>query len=154
MMSNDELQAFIQEHCADPVFETGKQYLNAIVAPEHLMRVAEALRHDPRTSFDYMFCLSGVDFSTHFMVVYHLESTTLNHCVVLKCKVSDRVNPDVPSVSSIWRTAEFHEREVYDLFGVRFVDHPDLRRILLDDDWVGHPMRKDYVDEANIVQLG
>ena len=100
-----------------------------------------------------MFCLTGVDWVTHLMVVYHLESTTLRHTIVLKAKITDRENPEVETVCDIWRTAEFHEREVFDLFGVKFTNHPDLRRILLEDDWEGFPLRKDYKDEANIVEL-
>ncbi len=153
-MTNEELQAFVSEHCAEPSFEDMKQYLAAIVAPEHLMRVAYELRNNERTAFDYLFCLSAVDYLNHFMVVYHLESTRHGHCMVLKAKITDRVNAEVPSVSSIWRTAEFHEREAYDLMGIRFVDHPDLRRLLLDDDWEGYPLRKDYKDDANMIQLG
>ena len=87
------------------------------------------------------------------MVVYHLESTVHGHKMVLKVKISDRENPAVDTVSDIWKTAEFHEREVYDLFGIKFNNHPDLRRILLEEDWEGYPLRKDYKDEVNIVEL-
>ena len=73
--------------------------------------------------------------------------------MVLKVKISDRENPAVDTVSDIWKTAEFHEREVYDLFGIKFNNHPDLRRILLEEDWEGYPLRKDYKDEVNIVEL-
>lgn len=110
-MSNEQLKEFVSAHCAEPSFEETTQYLCATVAPEHLLQVADALAHDPTTHFDYLFCLTAVDYGTHFMVVYHLESTTLNHCMVLKAKVSDRVNPDVPTVSTIWQTANFHERK-------------------------------------------
>jgi NADH:ubiquinone oxidoreductase subunit C len=94
-----------------------------------------------------------VDWPEHMEVVYHFKSTQLNHSVVIKAKINTREKPEIETVSDIWRTAEFHEREVYDLFGIVFKNHPDLRRIFLDDDWEGYPMRKDYVDEVNIVDL-
>lgn len=71
----------------------------------------------------------------------------------MKAKITDRENPAVDTICNIWRTAEFHEREVYDLFGIKFNNHPDLRRILLETTRVGFPLRKDYKDEANIVEL-
>jgi len=86
-------------------------------------------------------------------VVYHLNSTQHKHYIVLKVKTDDRVNPNFDTVCDIWRTAEFHERETYDMFGIRFNNHPDLRRIFLEEDWKGYPLRKDYVDEVNIVEF-
>ena len=111
------------------------------------------LRTSEDTQFDFLFCLTTVDWLEYMTVVYHLRSTTLNHQIVLKVKIENREKPEIDTVSDIWRTAEFHEREVFDLFGIVFRNHPDLRRIFLDDDWVGYPLRKDYVDEVNIVEL-
>jgi NADH:ubiquinone oxidoreductase subunit C len=85
-------------------------------------------------------------------MVYHLRSTTTLDNIVVKVKL-DRSNPAITTVSDIWRTAEFLEREVYDLFGVQFLEHPDLRRLLLTDDWVGYPLRKDYEDPINMIKL-
>ena len=87
------------------------------------------------------------------MMVYHLRSTSHGHEMVLKAKIEDRENPRVDTLCDIWRTAEWHEREVFDLFGVDFTDHPDLRRLLLSDDWEGYPLRKDYVDPTNMIGL-
>lgn len=153
-MTNEELKIFISGIVPDAVFEEDKQFLNANINSEHILTLATQLRNNPQTKFDYLFCLSAVDWLTYLSVVYHLKSTTLNHNVVIKAKISDRVNPVIESVCSLWQTAEFHEREAFDLFGMKFNNHPDLRRLLLDDDWDGHPMRKDYTDEANIVELG
>ena len=86
-------------------------------------------------------------------VIYHLKSNQYNHSFVLKARIENREKPEIDTVCNIWRTAEFHEREVYDLFGIVFNNHPDLRRIFLEDDWEGWPLRKDYVDEINIVEL-
>jgi len=153
-MNNDQIKERILQWFpeAEIPAETG-QYLNVIVTPEMLHPLAEKLRYSADTQFDYLFCLTGVDWVTHLMVVYHLDSTKFGHEMVLKVKIPDRVDPVVDTVCDIWKTAEFHEREVYDLFGVKFRNHPDLRRILLEDDWEGYPMRKDYKDEANIVEL-
>jgi len=84
--------------------------------------------------------------------VYHFTSTTYRHTIVVKSKL-DRNNPEIETVSDIWRTAEFHEREAYDLFGVKFINHPDLRRLFMTDDWVGWPLRKDYEDAVNMIKL-
>ncbi len=153
-MNNDELKTRISELSESAEFiEEGTEFLNVIVPSEKLHAIAESLKYSDDSKFDYLFCLSGVDWITHLMVVYHLTSSVFNHIVVLKVKLSDRENPEVETVSDIWKTAEFHEREVYDLFGVKFKNHPDLRRILLDEDWKGYPLRKDYVDEVNIVEF-
>jgi NADH-quinone oxidoreductase subunit C len=133
------------------------------VAPDGLLEVCTYLKDAPDLAFDYLNCVSGVDyletdpkkaqkaaFQPHVEVVYHLFSMKHKHSLVLKVilpRWKDDVEgrlPDVPSVSHIWRTADWHEREVYDLSGVSFSNHPNLRRILCPEDWVGHPLRKDY----------
>lgn len=85
-------------------------------------------------------------------VVYHLKSTRHHHQIAVKAKINTRENPEIESVCHIWRTAEMHEREAYDLFGITFLNHPDLRRLLLTDDWEGWPMRKDYDDPINMIE--
>lgn len=150
-MTNEELKAFISAHTPEAVFEEG-QYLNVIVPPEKLHALAKTLRENPDTNCDYLICLSGVDWKDHFMVVYHLQSRKHKHVFVVKAKITDRVNPSVDTVSDIWKTANLHEREVFDLFGIKFNNHPDLRRLFLDDTW-GFPLRKDYTDDVTIVQL-
>ena len=150
-MTNEELKQFIFAHTPQATFEES-QFLNAIIPSEKIHELAKHLRENPSADFDYLVCLSGVDWKDHFMVVYHLQSRKHKHVFVLKAKITDRVNPSVDTVSDIWRTAELHEREVFDLFGIKFNDHPDLRRLFLDDTW-GFPLRKDYVDDVTIVQL-
>ena len=153
-MNNEELKQKITSITPTAEFsEEGSEFLNVTVAPENFRSLAENLRNSEDLIFDYMFCLTAVDWITHFIVVYHLTSTKFNHKIVLKAKITDRENPSVDTICDIWKTAEFHEREVYDLFGIIFNNHPDLRRLLLEDDWVGYPLRKDYKDEANIVEL-
>lgn len=131
--------------------EEGSQYLNVIVTPEKLLALAEKLRNEEAMEFDYMFCLTCVDYPEHLMMVYHLRSMNHKHEMVLKARIDNKENPTVDTLCNIWRTAEYHEREVFDLFGVKFNNHPDLRRILLDEDWKGYPLRKDYVDPVNMI---
>ncbi|MFA6438369.1 MAG: NADH-quinone oxidoreductase subunit C [Bacteriovoracaceae bacterium] len=113
------------------------------IAAEKILDVAVFVMNDERLQFDYLMCLSGVDYKGKLGVTYHLFSMTHKHKIVLKVEVPTET-PNVPSVESVWKTANWHEREAFDLFGLNFEGHPDLRRILLPDDWEGHPLRKDY----------
>ncbi|WP_128548779.1 NADH-quinone oxidoreductase subunit C [Larkinella soli] len=124
-----------------------------VVATEHITSVCEFLHDDDRLFFDLLACMTGIDNGPQaatMEVVYHLTSIPYEHNLVLKVIVPRNTDeqplPAVPTVSSVWRTADWHEREIYDLVGIRFDNHPDLRRILLPADWVGHPLRKDYQD--------
>ena len=94
--------------------------------------------------FDTLFSVSGIDAGENFVVAYHLYSSNFKSNLVLKVWL-DKNNPEVDSLSSIYSAANWHERETFDLLGIKFRNHPDLKRILLPDDWVGHPLRKDYV---------
>ena len=115
-----------------------------VVAPGRVRDIALFLRDEDALQFNVLMCLSGVDYTGGKLgVVYHLHSMKYNHKVVLKAFVTIS-EPHVQSVESVWKTALWHEREAFDLFGIVFDDHPDLRRILLPYDWEGHPMRKDY----------
>jgi len=114
------------------------------VFPPKFRVVMEALRKEPSLAFDYLQLVTAVDWLTHFDVVYHLWSMSNAHKVAVKITV-DRTNPRLPTVSDLWPAADWHEREQYDLLGVIFEGHPDLRRILCPEDWEGHPLRKDYV---------
>jgi len=164
-MTAAEIAAVLEERFGGKI--TGKN-LEAIdpwveVEPGAVAEVGELLRSDPRLAFDSLQCVSGVDycepdpkkaakagFEPHLEVVYHLYSFPHRHKIVMKAILprwkggAEGQLPEVPSVSRIWRTADWHERETYDLCGVKFVGHPELARILCPDDWVGHPLRKDY----------
>jgi NADH-quinone oxidoreductase subunit C len=134
------------------------------VSAERLEDVCRLLKNDSAWQFNLLNCITAVDYfepdakkaakvdwQPHVQMLYHLSSTTLKHSVVIKVRLprwkSDVAGqlPEVASVSGIWRTADWHEREVFDLMGVMFVGHPDLRRILCPEDWEGYPLRKDYV---------
>ena len=129
------------------------QFLTLSVKSSKLHELAKQLKEDSNTSFDYMFCQTGIDWLENMEVVYHLRSTSHDHEVVVRAQITDREDPIVDSVYDLWKTADFHEREIFDLLGIRFNNHPDLRRIFLDDEWEGFPLRKDYIDEINIVEL-
>jgi NADH-quinone oxidoreductase subunit C len=122
-----------------------------LIKSELIAKVCLELRDNPQTYFDLLECLSGVDYGIEenmFGVVYHLASIPFKKQLTLKViRYHDRSRealPTFPSVSEVWRTAEWHEREAFDLVGISFKDHPDLRRVLLPDDWEGYPLRKDY----------
>ncbi len=134
-----------------------------VVEPADLPALCRFLKTDPALRFDLLNCISGVDyleidpkkvakagFEPHLEVVYHLSSFTHKHRFVVKVLLPRWKDgkagelPEVPSLASLWGTADWHERETYDLCGIRFTGHPELTRILLSDDWEGHPLRKDY----------
>lgn len=159
-MTSTDIHVILREQFGDTISAVEPTTVNA----ERIVDVCTFLKSDPRLRFDFLNNISGVDyletdarkvakagFEPHLEVVYHLSSIAFPGRrfmlkVILprwKDGIVDEL-PEVPSVSSIWRTADWHEREVYDLVGVRFIGHPDLRRILMADDWVGHPLRKDF----------
>ncbi|TVZ27503.1 NADH-quinone oxidoreductase subunit C/D [Gillisia sp. Hel_I_86] len=156
-MTNEALQKHIGGWFSDPgavkleFSEEGSQFLNISIHPDYLHELMWSLKHNKGTHLDYLFCLTGVDWGKELGVVYHLESTVHRHILVVKTLTEDRENPEVDSVQDIWATANFHEREVYDFFGIKFNSHPNLKRLFLTDEWEGFPLRKDYVDEVNMV---
>ncbi len=149
-MDKSVLADFIKTLDNELEITVGKQFTEVKVDKSKLYSLARQLRELKETQFDFLYCLSGVDYGQDLGVVYHLRSTVHGHSVVLKTRTSDRVDPHLDSVAGIWKTADFHEREVYDLLGIKFNNHPDLRRLFLDNSW-GFPLRKDYVDDVNIV---
>lgn len=133
------------------------------ISPDGIVEVCQYLKSEPSLAFDYLNDVTSVDYfhtdekkaaksawSPHVEVVYHLFSMRHKHSLVLKVVLPRWQNdqpgelPQLDSVTSVWKTANWHEREIYDLMGVEFLGHPNLRRILCPEDWVGHPLRKDY----------
>jgi NADH-quinone oxidoreductase subunit C len=151
-MIKEELQNFITEKWPYAVPLEGGQWLNIEVPAENWRDLALPMRNSHEVAFDFLFCLTCVDWLKHLTMVYHLTSTRFRHTLVIKVNL-DRNNPQIDTISDIWRTAEFHEREVYEMFGVHFANHPDLRKLILPDDWEGYPMRKDYEDPVNMIKL-
>ena len=116
-----------------------------IVTTESLLKVAEFLKTTPALDFNYLADLTAVDYMDYFEVVYRLVSLTHNHILVLKTRCHDRDKAVVPSVTRLWRSADFMEREAYDLMGIVFDGHPNLKRLLLWEGFAGHPLRRDYL---------
>lgn len=154
MISPDELKNIIEQKFGPTAIvaeETSGLQPALVINPDFIADVCLELRDNPKTYFDFLSCLTGVDYGAEgnkFGVVYHLASIPYKSQLTLKVvKEHDRKSPQLPSflsVSSVWRTAEWHEREAFDLVGIFFENNPDLRRILLPDDWEGYPLRKDY----------
>lgn len=145
-MTAEEILHILQQRFGEAILDSKLTVLQPWIqiAPTKTKEIGLFLRDDPSLQMNYLSCLSGVDYNNGtFGVVYHVNSTIFKHGIVLKVVVP-RENPRVQSVSAVWRTAEWHEREAYDMFGILFDEHPDLRRILLPDDWDGYPLRKDY----------
>lgn len=131
------------------------------IVPGAIAEVGRFLRDEPTLRFNLLQCITGVDYlqvdpkrkiegQPRIELIYHLQSLVHKHFLVVKAVVprwkdgADGQLPEVPSVAGVWSTADWHEREVYDLMGIQFIGHPDLRRILCPEDWQGHPLRKDY----------
>ncbi|KPK46844.1 MAG: hypothetical protein AMJ77_04995 [Dehalococcoidia bacterium SM23_28_2] len=128
----------------EAVVEATPQWV--VVHPQKLVEVATYLRDDSELNFRFLSGVTAVDHLDHFEVVYHLQSFSPNHMLTLKTRALDHDNPEVPSLVSVWRGAELQEREAYDLMGVRFAGHPDLRRVFLWEGFPGHPLRKDWLE--------
>jgi NADH:ubiquinone oxidoreductase subunit C len=152
-MTNEELKAAITEILPAASFEEGGQWLTVNIEPVEWHLLATKLRKEPTLLFDFLFCLTCIDWKTYLTMVYHLDSTKFRHNIVIKSKLTT-VNPAIETVSDIWQTANFHEREVYEMFGVNFINHPDLRLLILPDGWEGKkPMLKDFEDPINMIKL-
>ena len=147
------IQGKLLSICPADVFEENTQWPTMNIDSAEWRKLAEALKNENDLAFDYLFCVTCVDWKMHLTMVYHLSSTLHRHTIVVKAKIADRNNAIIDSVYNIWATAELNEREAYDLFGVHFTNHPDLRRLFLSEDWVGFPLRKDYEDPINMIKL-
>jgi NADH-quinone oxidoreductase subunit C len=152
-MDNEKLKERVSGLVPEAQLEENSQFVTFVIPAGKFHDLAKTIRESDDLAFDYLFCLTGVDMVKHLGIVYHLNSTVHGHSIVLKVRTEDREHPAFDTVSDIWRSGEFYEREVYDLFGIHFNNHPDLRKIFLDEDWKGFPFRKDYIDEVNIIEL-
>ena len=156
-MTNEELKIKLTEilptATIEDAAEIGPGWITVNVEPIEWLAFAQQLRKEEALHFNFLFCLTCIDWKTHLTMVYHLRSTIFHHNIVVKAKL-DRDKPAIETVSHIWRTAEFHEREVYEMFGVKFLNHPDLRLLILEDGWEGrNPLRKDFEDPINMIKL-
>ena len=142
-LSAKDIARQIEKQFAGCVVEPAAESL--LVKGEALLEIAAYLKDTPGLDFDYLTAVTGVDYLDYFEVVYHLTSLKHNHSLVLKTRCYDRGNPVLPSVVGLWRTADFQEREIYDLLGISFEGHPNLKRIALWEGFEGHPLRKDFL---------
>ena len=145
-MTPQEIHDTIKAQFGDAVLEAKLE--NVVdpfikIQPEKIKEVSLFVRENEQLRFDFLMCLSGLDLKGTLGVTYNLYSMVHRHKMTLKVEVPTEI-PDVPSVESVWKTANWHEREAFDMYGIRFTGHPDLRRMLLPDDWEGYPLRKDY----------
>jgi NADH:ubiquinone oxidoreductase subunit C len=149
-MDKEALKQRIQMILPDAVFAENKQYAEINIPPHQWHTDCNLLKNDPELLFDYMISLTAVDWNDHFTLVAHLNSTRHGNTMVVKTNIEGRENLRADTLSDIWKTAEFHEREVFDLFGISFNNHPDLRRLFLEDDF-GFPLRKDFINDARMI---
>ncbi|MEO6630977.1 MAG: NADH-quinone oxidoreductase subunit C [Mucilaginibacter sp.] len=153
-MSFEEIKLLLIDKFGEAVIvgeETTGLQSALLIAPNQIAGVCLELRNNPKTYFDFLSSITGVDYGVEagrFGVVYHLASIPYQTQLTLKISTANDRSldtlPTFPSITSVYRTADWHERETYDLLGIFFENHPDLRRILLPDDWEGFPLRKDY----------
>ena len=152
-MINEELKTKITELLATATYDETGEWLNISIDSKDWLAFAQQLRNDDSLHFDYLFCLTCIDFKVNLSMVYHLTSTNFRHNIVVRT-ILNSDNPEIESVSHIWKTADFHEREVYEMFGVNFLNHPDLRLLILPDGWEGkNPLLKNFEDPINMIRL-
>ncbi len=139
-----DIKERISKICSTAEFQEADT-LQVVVAEKEWRKLAEALKNDDGLKFDVLSAVVGMDWKDSLGVVYYLTSTSRNWEVIsVKVAVTDRENPMIHTVSDLWKVANFQEREVYDFYGIKFINHPDMRRFFLRNDWVGYPLRKDY----------
>ena len=142
-LSGKEIASKIEEKLPGSVVESSPD--NLVVRSDSLTDVARFLKDTEGLDFDFLNFVTATDFYDHFEVVYMLSSLEHNHSLMVKVRCYDRENPSLPSVVGLWQGADFQEREIYDLFGIRFEGHPNLKRIFLWEGFEGHPLRKDFI---------
>ncbi len=142
-ISGQELTAKVEQKFPGSIIASSRDSL--LVKNESLFDLVSFLKTAPGLDFDYLSSITAVDYYDYFELIYQLISIKHNHSLVLKTRCYDRENPTVPSIVSLYQGADFQEREIYDLMGVKFEGHPNLKRIVLWDGFVGHPLRKDYL---------
>ncbi len=150
-MEKEQLGSLLSELYPDSEIITSGESLRIKVKATSIHDLATTLRDDSRLRFDYLFNYYGVDREDRFSLIYWLESIQFRHIIVVETDLADHDNPVIDSISDLWKTAQYQEREIYDLMGIRFSNHPDLRRLFLEDGW-GFPLRKDYKDDINFIE--
>ena len=143
ILSGQDIASIVTARFPAVVVEYDNQAV--VIKSEDLLKVTDFLKNSPDLSYDYLTDITVVDYFDYFEVVYHLSSLARNKMLVLKVRCYGRENLQLPSVTSLWRGADFMEREIFDLFGISFISHPNLKRIFLWEGFTGYPLRKDYL---------
>ena len=144
VVQGEEMAGYVRQRFPDAGTEWEAECL--WVPPSDLREVGQFLKEDPRLAFNFLNSVSAVDYVHYFELVYHLTSFEYNHSAVVKTRLYSRETPTAPSVVEVWPGADFQEREIYDLMGVSFEGHPNLKRIMLWEGFPGHPQRRDFED--------
>ena len=142
-LSGKEVAAKLEQQLPTSIIESNED--NLLVKTESLFELISFLKTTPELEFNYLSSITAVDYFDYFELVYHLTSMEHNHSLVVKTRCYQRDNPALPSVVSLWRGADFQEREIYDLMGISFEGHPNLKRIVLWEGFEGHPLRKNFL---------
>jgi len=142
-LSGKEIASQIEETFPGSIVESTPDYL--VVKSDALLDVAAFFKDTPGLDFNYLNYVTAIDYYDHFEVVYLLSSLEHNHSLIMKTRCYDRQSPVLPSVVSLWQGADFQEREIYDLMGISFEGHPNMKRIFLWEGFQGHPLRKDFM---------
>ena len=142
-LAGKDIASQIEENIPGSIVASGEK--DVVVKAESLLKVAAFLKDTPGLNFDFLNFVTAVDYFEYFELVYLLSSLENNHSLVLKTRCYDRENPVVPSVVGLWQGADFQEREIYDLMGISFENHPNMKRIFLWEGFQGYPLRKDYL---------
>jgi NADH-quinone oxidoreductase subunit C len=145
-LAANDIAAMLDKSLADDIVETGQS--SVLVKSESLLDIVSFFKTEPGLDFNYLVHITAVDYNEYFELVYHLVSLKHNHSLVIKTRCYDREAPTVPSLTRLWRGAELQEREIFDLMGINFDGHPNMKRIFLWEGFPGHPLRKDFSDGA------
>jgi NADH-quinone oxidoreductase subunit C len=152
-MNKEELKSYLSTNYPGCQLEETADFVVLRVKKDEILETCHKLKASSETSFDFLFCETAVDLKTSLEMLYHLSSNIHRHNLLVKVKLEDRNAPELNSVYPVWKGADLYECEIYDLMGIRFFNHPNLRRIFLGDEWIGYPLRKDYKDDVNVLSL-
>ncbi len=141
-----------EEKTINVLDEWSKTIVNVEIPASILIPFMKKLKEDPELDFDFLFDMIGMDWGKELGILYYLKSTNKGHKLIVRIKIEDRENPEVETLENIWKSAHLQEREIFDLFGIRFNGHSNLKRIFLREDFKGYPLRKDYEDDYMIIR--
>ena len=152
-MQIEELKIKLADAFPQCTFEEKSNMTTILINASDAYALIKYLKSEVNPGFDTLSCLTAIDWPDYMEVVYILFSRESKTQLIIKSKISDRNSPETKSICDLWPGAELLECEIFDLFGINFTNHPLLRRVFLGEEWIGYPLRKDYVDEINMITL-